>query len=221
MASGGVASPRDPVWNLQYSEEEIRAVVWEATSWRTYVMAHAYTAAAIERCVTFGVRSIEHANLIDAKTAAHCAEAGAYVVPTLATYQALDRFGREQGFPEVSLAKLEEIRKAGLGSLEILKAAGVKIGLGTDLLGAMHEHQSSEFTIRAEVQSPLEILTSATAINAELLNRSEDLGRVATGALADLIVVDGNPLEDIALLAGQGERIPLIMKDGEIFKNTL
>ena len=82
MASGGVASPTDPIWNLQYSEEEIRAIVWEASSWRTYVMAHAYTAEAIRRCVEFGVRSIEHANLIDAETAAFCAEQGAFVVPT-------------------------------------------------------------------------------------------------------------------------------------------
>ncbi len=221
MASGGVASPRDPVWNLQYSEEEIRAIVWEAESWRTYVMAHAYTPEAIRRSVAFGVRSIEHGNLIDAETAQFCAERGAYVVPTLATYEALGRFGGEMGFPEVSLQKLKVVADAGLDSLEILKGAGVKMGLGTDLLGEMHAHQSSEFTIRAQVLPPHEILMSATSVNAEIMNRSEELGRVAPGALADLIVVEGNPLEDVALLDGQGENIPLVMKDGEIFKNAL
>lgn len=220
MASGGVASPRDPIWNLQYSEEEIRAIVWEAKSWRTYVMAHAYTAEAIRRCVEFGVRSIEHANLIDEETAALCAERGAFVVPTLATYSALDRFGRELGFPEVSLEKLKVIRAAGLDSLRLMKAAGVKMGFGTDLLGEMHQHQLTEFAIRAEALPAHEVLQSATSINADLLNHSEDLGRVAPGALADLIVVDGNPLDDIALLSGDGEKVVLVMKGGTVFKQA-
>lgn len=221
MASGGVASPRDPIWNLQYSEEEIRAIVWEAQSWRTYVMAHAYTPEAISRCVAFGVRSIEHANLIDEETAALCAERGAFVVPTLATYSALDSFGRELGFPEVSLEKLKVIRAAGLDSLRLMKAAGVKMGFGTDLLGEMHRHQLSEFAIRAEALPAHEVLQSATSVNAELLNRGEDLGRVAPGALADLIVVDGNPLADIDLLSGDGEKVLLVMKGGTVFKQTL
>ena len=221
MASGGVASPRDPIWNLQYSEDEIRAIVWEAASWRTYVMAHAYTAEAIKRCVTYGVRSIEHGNLIDAEAAALCAEKGAYVVPTLATYDALDRHGEELGFPAVSLAKLQDVRAAGLRSLEIIKAAGVKMGFGTDLLGTMHQHELTEFAIRAQVLSPLEILKSATAVNADLLNRGGELGCVKADALADLIVVDGNPLEDLGLMSGQGEKIPLVMKGGRIYKNQL
>lgn len=91
MASGGVASPTDPVWNVQYSEDEIRAIVWEARSWRAYVMAHAYTPEAMVRCVRNGVRSIEHGNLIDQPTAAFLASEGAFLVPTLVTYEALHR----------------------------------------------------------------------------------------------------------------------------------
>jgi imidazolonepropionase-like amidohydrolase len=221
MASGGVSSPSDPIWNLQYSEEEIRAIVWEATSWRTYVMAHAYTAEAIQRCVAYGVRSIEHANLIDASAARACADAGAYVVPTLVTYDALERFGADLGLPPVSLEKLKVVRAAGVQSLEILNAAGVSIGFGTDLLGAMQEHQSREFAIRAEVLSPAEILRSATSVNAALLNAEGDLGVVAPGASADLLVVDGNPLADLGLLEHQGEHLPVIMKDGRFVKRTL
>jgi len=221
MASGGVASPSDPIWNLQYSEEEIRAIVWEAKSWQTYVMAHAYTAEAIRRSVEYGVRSIEHANLIDVETATYCAEQGAYVVPTLATYTALKRFGGELGAPAAMLGKLEDVREAGLRSLELLRAAKVKIGFGTDLLGAMHREQLSEFAIRAEALTAQQVLMSATAINAELLQRSGELGRVAPGALADLIVIDGNPLENIGLLSGQGESIALIMKGGRIYKNQI
>lgn len=218
MASGGVASPSDPIWNLQYSEEEIRAIVWEAASWRTYVMAHAYTPEAISRCVQFGVRSIEHANLIDEPTAALCAAEGAYVVPTLVTYDALHRFGPELGLPAVSQEKLKEVRAAGLTSLEILKSAGVRMGFGTDLLGAMQAHQSEEFTIRAEVLSPAEVLRSATSVNAAMMNAEGELGVVAPGALADLLVVDGDPLADLSVLGDQGAHIPVIMKDGDFVK---
>jgi imidazolonepropionase-like amidohydrolase len=221
MASGGVASPSDPPWVLQFSEEEIRAAVWEARSWRTYVMAHAYTPEAIRRCIEYGVRSIEHGNLIDAQTAAYAAEQGAFVVPTLCTYDALHRHGPALGFPKVSLDKLDSVRTAGLEALELLRAAGVKIGFGTDLLGAMHEHQLSEFAIRAQVLPAADILRQATSINAELLNRSGALGVVAAGALADLIVVDGDPVANIGLLSGQGEAVLLVMKDGEIYKNLM
>ncbi len=218
MASGGVASPYDPVWNLQYSEDEVRAIVEEARAWRTYVMAHAYTPEAIRRSVDFGVRSIEHGNLIDEATAAQVAGADAFVVPTLVTFDALHRFGRDLGFPEASLAKLGDVREAGLRSLEILQRARVRIGFGTDLLGAMHRHQAHEFAIRAEAMAPFDIVRSATAINAELLNRVGELGVVAPGACADLIVLDGDPLADISLLDGQGEHLTHIMKDGVFYK---
>ena len=220
LASGGVASPYDPIWNLQYSEEEVRAIVEEARAWRTYVLAHAYSPEAIRRSIEFGVRSIEHGNLIDRATAEHVAGADAFVVPTLATYDALHRFGRELGFTETNMAKLAEVREAGLGSLEILQRAGVKIGWGTDLLGPMHRHQSREFIIRAEAMAPFDIIRSATLVNAELLNRAGDLGVVAPGARADLIAVDGDPLTDISLLDGQGEHLTQIMKDGVFYKTS-
>ena len=221
MASGGVASPYDPIWNLQYSDDEMRAIVEEARSWHTYVLAHAYTPEAIRRAVDNGVRSIEHANLIDAPTAAHVAASGGFVVPTLVTYDALYRFGRELGLPEVSLAKLADVREAGMRSLEILTQAGVKIGYGTDLLGAMHKYQSREFVLRAEVMTPFEVIRSATSINAELLNRAGELGVIAPDARADLIAVDGDPLADISLLDGQGEHLSVIMKDGVLHKSML
>src|SRR5580658_229559 len=218
MASGGVASPYDPIWNLQYSDEEMRAIVEEAHAWHTYVLAHAYTPGAIRRSIANGVRSIEHGNLIDAPTAARVAAAEGFVVPTLVTYDALHRFGRELGFAEASLEKLADVREAGLRSLEILRQAGVKIGYGTDLLGPMHQYQSREFVIRAEAMVPFEVIRSATIVNAELLNRTGELGVVAPGARADLIAVDGDPLRDISLLDGQGEHLTVIMKDGVLHK---
>ena len=220
MASGGVASPSDPISNLQYSEDEIRAAVWEAHSWGTYVMAHVYTPQAIRRCIEYGVRSVEHANLIDAETAAFAAERGAFVVPTLATYESSARRGAALGFPKVSLDKLGAVREVGVAALEILRGAGVKIGFGTDLLGAMHDDQLTEFEIRSRVLPNVEVLRQATSGNAELLERSGELGTVAPGALADLLVVDGDPVADLGVLSGQGERVSLIMKGGRVCKRT-
>ena len=221
MASGGVASPSDPIWNLQFSEEEICAAVWEAHSWGRYVLAHAYTPEAIRRCLEYGVRSIEHANLIDAATARLAAEKDAFVVPTLVTYEALETFGQEQGFPAVSLEKLKVVRDAGVTSLEHLKSAGVRMGFGTDLLGEMQVHQLREFSIRAEVLSPFEILRSATATNADLLQQNGELGVIQPAARADLLLVDGDPLQDIGVLERPDEHLKLVMKDGEVFKNEL
>lgn len=221
MVSGGVASPNDPIDNKQYSAEELRAIVEEADGWNTYVAAHAYTARAITHALECGVRTIEHGNLIDKKAAKLAASKGAYVVPTLVTYRAMDKAGRELGLPEVSIKKLQDVLVAGLDSVEICLAAGVKLGFGTDLLGALQEHQSLEFSIRAEAQPAHDVLASATVVNAEILGQDGDLGVVAPGARADLLVVDGNPLEDLNLLQEQGRHIPVIMKGGALYKNLL
>jgi imidazolonepropionase-like amidohydrolase len=219
MASGGVASPTDPIWNLQYSEGEMTAIVEEARGWRTYAMAHAYTPEAITRAVEAGVRSIEHGNLIDRATADRMARKGAYLVPTLVTYFALDEFGRKLGFPEASQRKVQGVLDAGLASLEICREAGVPLGFGTDLLGETHEQQSREFSIRAQVLSPAEVIRSATLVNAEILNRAGELGVIAPGAKADLLMVDGDPLRDLSLLEGQGKHLAAILRDGELVVN--
>jgi imidazolonepropionase-like amidohydrolase len=221
MASGGVASPSDPIWNLQYSSEELRAIVEEAQGWRTYAMAHAYTPEAITRAVEAGVRTIEHGNLIDRATAELMARRGAYLVPTLVTYYALDELGRKLGFPEVSQRKVRDVLDAGLASLEIARAAGVPVGFGTDLLGETHDQQSREISIRGQVLSPAEVIRSATLVNAEILNRAGELGVIAPGARADLLVVDGDPLRDLGLLEGQGKHLAAILRDGELVVNRI
>jgi imidazolonepropionase-like amidohydrolase len=221
MASGGVASPTDPIWNLQYSEEEIAAAVWEATSWRTYVMAHAYTPEAISRCIRLGVRSIEHGNLIDRASLELMREKDAWLVPTLVTYNSLHKYGADYGLPPDSVAKVDDVRIQGLEALALAHEMGANIGLGTDLLGGMHKDQSNEFTIRAQVMPAVDVLRSATSQNAKLLNMEGELGIVAPGALADLIAVNGNPLDEISCLDGQGEALDLILKGGITFKNSL
>jgi imidazolonepropionase-like amidohydrolase len=220
-ASGGVASPNDPLEGLQFTSEEIKAIVEETKAWDSYALAHAYSADAIYRAVDLGVRSIEHGNLIDRRAAELMAARGAFIVPTLVTYDAMRRRGQELGMTKVSMDKNAKVLAAGLKSLEICKAAGVKMGFGTDLLGALRDEQAREFLIRAEVLSPREILYAATVANAELLRRSGDLGVVRPGALADLLVVDGNPLKDLGLFQDQGRHLAVIMKGGELHKNRL
>lgn len=215
MASGGVASPTDPIGNLQFSVDEVKAIVEEATSHQTYVMAHAYTGKAIARVVKLGVRTIEHGNLIDEEAADVMAEYGAFAVPTLATYDAMNKVGAQTGVPESMRVKNEVVRVQGLKALELLKRRGVKTGLGSDLLGDMHRFQSDELSIRADVLGAFEVICQATAIGAEIVGMQGRLGVIRAGALADLLVVDGDPLEDIGVLTGQGERIAAIMKGGE------
>jgi len=214
MASGGVASPTDPIGNLQFSVDEIKAIVEEAQSHQTYVMAHAYTAKAISRVVELGIRTIEHGNLIDDATAELMARHGAYAVPTLVTYDAMSKVGAKAGIGESTLLKNEAVRIQGLRALEILKRHGVKIGLGSDLLGDMHEFQSDELSIRAEIVGAFETICQATAIGAEIVGMEGRLGVVAADATADLLVVDGDPTQNIHLLTGQGERIAAVMKAG-------
>ena len=166
MASGGVASPTDPVGAWGYSEDEIRAIVAEARARQTHVLAHAYTAEAISRAVRCGVRTIEHGNLVDAEAARLMAGQGAYVVPTLITYEALANEGADLGLPADSVAKVAQVRNAGLHSLEIYRDAGVPMGFGTDLLGPSHRLQSEEFRLRAEVLGAPAVIASATQVGA-------------------------------------------------------
>src|SRR3984957_6887906 len=150
MASGGVASPTDPLDRCQYSDDEIRAAVEEADRAGSYVAAHCHPKEAVRRAAALGVKSIEHATLIDQPTADFVAEKGSFAVPTMAVIIALVEEGDKLGFPPVSMEKLRRVADSALSSLEIMKRAGVKMGLGTDLLGMLHVRQSTEFTLRAK-----------------------------------------------------------------------
>lgn len=221
MLGGGVASPTDRVDSTQFSVDEIRAAVEEAQAANRYVLGHAYTARAVNRGLAAGVRSIEHGNLIDDTSVALFREHDAFYVPTLATYAALADEGPAAGLPEASHRKVFDVLDAGLHALELAHRGGVKIAYGTDLLGDMHYRQLTEFAIRAKVQPPADILRAATTTAAELLGLTGEIGTLAPGATADLLVVDGNPLEDLTALSSPEEGLRLIMHAGRIHKNLL
>ncbi|WP_431877401.1 amidohydrolase family protein [Amycolatopsis sacchari] len=215
MASGGVASPTDRIDSTQYSAEEMRAVVEEAEAANRYVAAHAYTARAVNRALELGVRSIEHGNLLDDRSVELFREHDAFLVPTLVTYWALKEEGREFGLPEASWRKVDEVLGAGLAALERAARGGVKLVYGTDLLGGMHRHQNTEFRLRAEVQTPLEVLRSATTVAAELVNMAGEIGTLRPGAHADLLIVEGDPLADIDVLVDP-KHIRHVVQGGEV-----
>jgi imidazolonepropionase-like amidohydrolase len=221
MANGGVASPTDPIAWQGYSEAEMRAAVEEAADAGTYVSAHLYTSPAIARAVAAGVHSLEHCNRIDAPTAALAAMAGCVAVPTLVTYEALATDGPRLGLPPDSIAKIEDVRGAGLASLSILRDAGVRMAFGSDLLGETHVRQSEEFAIRARVLPARDILAAATTEAARLIRMEGRLGVVAEGAIADLLVTGCNPLEDVTPLAQPERHIPGIVQGGRVVRMAL
>jgi imidazolonepropionase-like amidohydrolase len=221
MGSGGVASPTDPIWMNQYREDEIRAIVHETTERRSYTSAHCHPASAVRRCVEFGVRCIEHGTLIDDETAQFVAARGAYVIPTMVIIFTLVELGKQLGFPPQSQEKAEFAFKEAMSGMDKMRKAGVKLGFGTDLLGSLHVQECREFTLRSEVFTPVEILRQATSVNAEIMLMEGQIGCVAPGAHADLLVVDGDPLKDIGLLAADGRNLRAIIRAGEVVKNEL
>jgi imidazolonepropionase-like amidohydrolase len=221
MTNGGVASPTDPVNFLGFSRDELRVAVEEAEMAQTYVAGHLYTSASIKRALECGVRSVEHASLVDEETAKLIAAHSAVAVPTLIIFEGLKREGAELGLPPASVAKIDDVRLYGQRSLEVLRKAGVVMGYGTDLLGPLHRLQSEEFLLRGEVLPAHEVIRSATSDAARVLRMEGKIGCIAPGAFADLVVVNGNPLQNLSLLTNQGQHMPVIVKGGEIVKNTL
>ena len=224
FADGEVASQlesdRAKPGQWKFTVEEIRAAVEIAESAGTYVMAHTYSPRAIQNCLAAGVRSIEHGNLMDAQTAEMMSEKGAYYVPTLATYDVLAKEARAE-VDAYTLEKLEIVGHKGLQALELAYRAGVKIGSGSDIIGPFQHLKGREFVLKAEVMTPMEAIVSATRTNAELIGMSDRIGTLEPGKLADLIAVDGNPLEDLTVFENGLERVVLVMRQGKIVKDIM
>ncbi|MFG2848404.1 amidohydrolase family protein [Kitasatospora sp. NPDC048296] len=216
LLSGGVASPHDEIAAVQYSEEEIRAAVEEAENHNRYVTVHAYHPRAIDRALRAGVRCVEHGNLLDDANIGLLLEKDAFLVPTLVAYARTAGLGAGSGLPPASLGKLAEVRDQGLAALERAHRAGVNLVYGSDLLGPLHPAQLEEFTLRAEVQPPADVLRSATTTAARLLGMAGEIGTLAPGAHADLLVVDGDPLDDLTVLTRPDRHLKHVIKAGAV-----
>ncbi|MCE4024642.1 amidohydrolase family protein [Microbacterium sp. Au-Mic1] len=209
MASGGVFSLTDPIRVPQYSADELRAVVDEATRRGSYVAAHAYSSEAVQHAIDNGVRSIEHGNLIDAATAANMAAAGAYLVPTLAAYDAMDRRGAGIGLNAVSLAKNAEVLSHGQEAVRLAHAAGVRVGFGTDLMGELEDDQLCGVRLQIEAAGAAETLRSMTTVNAALI-RDPRAGHLDAGAYGDAVLLSADPLTEPSALWEQDARTVVI-----------
>ncbi|WP_432970924.1 amidohydrolase family protein [Dactylosporangium sp. CA-233914] len=219
--SGAVDSASDRIDSTQFSIEELRAIVEEANAANIYVAGHAYTSRAINRGLECGVRSIEHGNLMDESSIPLFHHHNAFYVPTIVTYHALAGAAREGRVHADVEMKLQDVLEKAMTALELAHRSGLRIAFGTDLFADLHDQQPQEFVLRSEVQPAAAIIRSATTTAAELLERTGELGVVAPGAYADLLVVDGNPLEDIRVLTKPDASLKLIMKQGSIVKNEL
>ena len=236
-AGGGISSMYDPIDSVQYVEEELRAAVRAAADWGTYVAVHAYTPAAIRRSVEAGVRSIEHAHLIDETTMQLMAERGVFLSPQAYVFSGVFAQPLPPGAPPPSAAQAAQRAKsaqvsAGLDHMmRLARKHGVKIAFGTDVFGAtrVFAWESLEFGARLRWFTPLEILRQATSVNGELLALSgprnphagAPLGVIEPGAWADLLVVEGNPLEDIRVLEQPERNLRMIVKGGRVVRSTL
>ena len=220
MASGGAMSPSDELDTTQYTVEEMRAAVEEARAVGKYVLAHAYSPSAVRNAIAAGVRCIEHGNLIDAAAAREVKKAGAYLVPTMVTYEAIWREGKNYGIGEHQLQKINQARERSVEGLAHAYRAGVKIGSGSDLLGDMQSQRALELELKGQVMKPMEVLLAATRVNAEIFRMEDRIGSVERGKFADLIAVNGNPLKDLRVFQ-DAERLHLIMKGGRVYKRTI
>lgn len=224
-AGGGVASPFSPLDVSTFTEPELRAAVEAADNWGTYVATHAYTPVAIQRSIAAGVRCIEHGHLMDEASARLMAEKGIW----LSTQPFLDLAGATALGP----AEQDKMRQVVAGTDRLYALArkyGIKTAFGTDVLfsKALADKQGALLSALTRWYTPAEALTMATSTNAELLRLSGlrdpypgKLGVVEEGALADLLLVDGNPLDDIRLIEDPSKNFVVIMKDGRMYKNSL
>lgn len=225
VGSGGVSSPRSPLDMTTFSEEELRAAISVAEDWNTYVAVHAYTPRAVQRALAAGATCIEHAHLVDEETAKMIADKGAWL--SMQPFMSLDDAAPMSG------PGLERIHQLFAGTPRIYgfaKKFGIKTAWGSDVLFSpeLGPRQNFMLTHLSNWYTSAETLQMATSGNAELMALSSfrnpypgKLGVVEADAFADLIVVDGNPLDDIHLLEDPGKNLSVIMKDGRVHKNTL
>jgi len=224
MGGGGVMSESDPIDSLQSSPEEIRAAVQAASDFGTYVHAHAYSSEAVRRLVENGVRCIEHGLLIDDATAKFVKQNDVVISTQLVVYRELANL---PGMTAANLSKLAIAIKGQENLIKLIRKYDIRTGFSTDLISGMYPLLTREFTERAQYWTPAEVMVQATSESAAIirmsgrLNRYGNFGEIREGWLADLVLIDGEPLDDISVLREPDKNLVLIMKGGEIVKSLL
>ncbi|KAK4698628.1 hypothetical protein P7C70_g7645, partial [Phenoliferia sp. Uapishka_3] len=222
MVGGGVASETDAIETVQYSPEELQAITSTCRRMgRKHTTAHAYTSEAVRHAIDNGVMGIEHGNLIDLPTAKYMAEKGVYLTPTLSCYGIMVRAPFEDFLSADGQVKNQQVMQQGLAALKMAEDAGVTICYGSDLLTSMHALQTEEFTVRAEVLSSPSILKHATTNAAKMLGKVGELGVIAPGAIADFLILNANPLDDIRVLDRPELHMLAVVKEGRVVMSLI
>ena len=219
MASGGVISPTDPLDSLQLSVAEISVAVEVARSWGTYVMAHCHTTPSVEMALDAGVRSIEHGSRLEPATARRIAAEGAFMVPTLQTMESFIAHPDRMGLAPEKVAILGDFAKEAYESIAVARDAGVKLGSGSDVVGPWQGRRGEEMVYKSRVLGAHEAIISATRTNAELFMLEDEIGTVEVGKRADLVLVKGQPLDDIELMADP-DNVVVVLQDGALVKDS-
>ena len=218
MAAGGCASPSDEPDTVQYSFDEMRAAVEEADAVGKICLAHCYSPKSMQRCAEAGVKRVEHGNFMDWETARILRDKGVMYCPTVATYDIMSRKGAEFGIPSYFLRKMKAANEKALEALDIAFRAGLVIGSGSDMVGPGQPFKANELELQSRVMGPGGAIMAATRVNAAMMKIDEKVGTVEAGKLADLLLLDGNPLEDITMFQNR-DKIQIIMQGGKFIKH--
>ena len=219
MAGGGCGSPADEPDTTQYTLEELVAVVREAKAVKKEVLAHCYSNSSMKLCAEAGIYSIEHGNYLDRETADYLKKQDCWLVPTMTTYFYMSEHGEELGIPAYFLRKMKMVREFAMEAVANAMAAGVRIGSGSDTVGSGQRFKAMELELKSRVMGPMKAILSATRENAKLLKQESQIGTVEVGKCADLLLVKGDPLKDIALFQNR-DNLLAILQDGNFVKKT-
>ncbi|MGC0363154.1 imidazolonepropionase-like amidohydrolase [Rhodococcus sp. 27YEA15] len=216
--TGGVVSTHDKLTDTQFTVDEIAVAVEEASARGTYVTVHAHNNIGIRNAVAAGAKCVEHGSDIDDATAELMAANGVALVPTLAVVQALSDNAAAAGLPDSVSGRIGAMMQGQIDGLLAARAAGVRVGLGSDLIGADQSGRGMELVLRARVETPMAALVSATRINADILGIGDEVGTIEVGKTADLVAFRGDPLVEPEIFADR-ERIALVVQNGRVVKD--